>query len=169
MLTPKPNVLFIPCRFMRKARNSLLKSRPATACYNASQIDFGEVRSSLLKVEQAPDDNAKQLFPADPDAPVQLGFNPFERADRKCLLCALGIRLDYKNARLLQQFVSNFSGRVYDQHVTGLCSKQYKTLLATIAHSRKAGYMPVLVKDAKYLRDPKLFDPLKAIRPHSYD
>ncbi|KAI6228505.1 2-methoxy-6-polyprenyl-1,4-benzoquinol methylase, mitochondrial [Aphelenchoides besseyi] len=86
----------------------------------------------------------------------------------RCVLCNTKVRLDYKNARLLQQFVSSFSGRVYEQHITGLCDKQYKLLIETIKLSRKAGYMPVLTKDPKYLRDPKLFDPLRPIRPHSY-
>ncbi|KAI6218350.1 2-methoxy-6-polyprenyl-1,4-benzoquinol methylase, mitochondrial [Aphelenchoides fujianensis] len=86
----------------------------------------------------------------------------------RCVLCNTNTRLDYKNARLLQQFVSSFSGRVYEQHITGLCNKQYKLLLQTVELSRKAGFMPVLAKDPKYLRDPKLFDPLRPIRPHSY-
>lgn len=54
------------------------------------------------------------------------------------------------------------------RHITGLCDGQQRRLLETIALSRRAGYMPVFVKDPKYLRDPKLFDPLKPIRPHSY-
>lgn len=53
------------------------------------------------------------------DAPVQLNKNPYEKDKRKCLLCRTGVQLDYKNSRLLQQFVSTFSGRVYDQHITG--------------------------------------------------
>ncbi|CAJ0927412.1 unnamed protein product, partial [Mesorhabditis belari] len=105
---------------------------------------------------------------SDVDEPVELKSNPYDKPARKCLLCRTGIDLDYKNARLLQQFVSNFSGRVYDQHVTGLCDMQQKKLLQTISTSRKAGYMPILVKDPKYLKDPKLFDPLKPLRPHSF-
>ncbi|MCP9266455.1 putative ribosomal protein S18 [Dirofilaria immitis] len=53
-------------------------------------------------------------------------------------------------------------------HITGLCDGQQRRLLETIALSRRAGYMPIFVKDPKYLRDPKLFDPLKPIRPHSF-
>ncbi|KAI6182029.1 2-methoxy-6-polyprenyl-1,4-benzoquinol methylase, mitochondrial [Aphelenchoides fujianensis] len=90
------------------------------------------------------------------------------RLNSRCVLCNTNTRLDYKNARLLQQFVSSFSGRVYEQHITGLCNRQYKLLLQTVELSRKAGFMPVLAKDPKYLRDPKLFDPLRPIRPHSY-
>ncbi|VDK58480.1 unnamed protein product [Cylicostephanus goldi] len=105
---------------------------------------------------------------SDPDAPVEIESNPYKKEDRKCLLCRTGIELDYKNARLLQQFVSTFSGRVYDRHITGLCDHQQKKLVETIALSRKAGYMPIFVKDPKYTRDPKLFDPLRPIRPHSF-
>ncbi|EFO21858.1 hypothetical protein LOAG_06626 [Loa loa] len=104
----------------------------------------------------------------DDDGVVQMRNDPYCKPARQCFLCAKKIELDYKNARLLQQFVSTFSGRVYDQHITGLCDGQQRRLLETIALSRRAGYMPVFVKDPKYLRDPKLFDPLKPIRPHSY-
>lgn len=102
------------------------------------------------------------------DEPILLEKNPYEKPNRKCLLCEHKIDLDYKNTRLLQQFVSTFSGRVYERHVTGLCTKQYQRLLQTIALSRRAGYMPIFVKDPKYLNDPKLFDPLKPRMPHSY-
>ena len=104
----------------------------------------------------------------DPNAPIELDFNPYEKPKTKCILCRTETRLDYKNARLLQQFVSTFSGRVYEQHVTGLCDAQYKLLLDTIRLSRRTGFMPIFTKDPKYLRDPKLFDPLRPIRPHSY-
>ncbi|CAB3403786.1 unnamed protein product [Caenorhabditis bovis] len=102
------------------------------------------------------------------DEPIVLEKNPYTKEPRKCLLCRTGIELDYKNARLLQQFVSTFSGRVYDRHITGLCDEQQKKLLEAIAKSRRAGYMPIFVKDPKYTSDPKLFDPLRPIRPHSF-
>ncbi|KAF8370657.1 mrps-18.C [Pristionchus pacificus] len=102
------------------------------------------------------------------DEPVELAVNPYARPPRKCLLCKTGVELDYKNARLLQQFVSSFSGRVYDRHITGLCDGQQKKLIETISLSRRAGYMPALVKDPKYVRDPALFDPLRPLRNHSF-
>ncbi|PAV63264.1 hypothetical protein WR25_21558 [Diploscapter pachys] len=79
---------------------------------------------------------------SDDDEPIELSRNPYEKERRKCLLCKTGIELDYKNARLLQ--------------------------VEMIAISRKAGYMPIFVKDPKYVRDPKLFDPLRPLRPHSF-
>uniref|UniRef100_A0A1I8ANQ3 28S ribosomal protein S18c, mitochondrial n=1 Tax=Steinernema glaseri TaxID=37863 RepID=A0A1I8ANQ3_9BILA len=94
--------------------------------------------------------------------------NPYQKEKVKCILCSHNVELDYKNSRLLQQFVSSFSGRVYDRHITGLCSHQHEKLVKTIALSRRAGYMPIFVKDPKYLRDAKLFDPMKPIRSHSF-
>uniref|UniRef100_A0AC34GQM2 Mitochondrial ribosomal protein S18C n=1 Tax=Panagrolaimus sp. ES5 TaxID=591445 RepID=A0AC34GQM2_9BILA len=102
------------------------------------------------------------------DEPIVLEKNPYAKPKPKCILCEKKIELNYKNTRLLQQFVSTFSGRVYERHVTGLCNKQHKRLLETIALSRRSGYMPIFVKDPKYLNDPKLFDPLKPLTPHSY-
>uniref|UniRef100_A0A914EGH9 Ribosomal protein S18 n=1 Tax=Acrobeloides nanus TaxID=290746 RepID=A0A914EGH9_9BILA len=94
--------------------------------------------------------------------------NPYEKEKSKCILCEHDIEVSYKNPRLLQQFVSTFSGRVYDRHITGLCSMQQTRVRQAIAMSRKAGHMPIFVKDPKYLRDPKLFNPLKPFRPHSF-
>ncbi|KAI1727585.1 ribosomal protein s18 domain-containing protein [Ditylenchus destructor] len=102
------------------------------------------------------------------DDPVDLGYNPFEKDARQCVLCRHKVKLDYKNSRLLQQFVSNFSGRVYERHLSGLCEAQHQKVCRIIALSRKAGYMPILVKDPKYMRDPRLFDPMKPLKPHSY-
>uniref|UniRef100_A0A8R1HJ67 28S ribosomal protein S18c, mitochondrial n=1 Tax=Caenorhabditis japonica TaxID=281687 RepID=A0A8R1HJ67_CAEJA len=67
------------------------------------------------------------------DEPVILEKNPYTKEPRKCLLCTTGVELDYKNARLLQKFVSTFSGRVYDRHITGLCDDQQKKLVEAIA------------------------------------
>ncbi|CAK5007880.1 unnamed protein product [Meloidogyne enterolobii] len=132
------------------------------------EIDFSKIRCSLKSLNRSNRDQ-NTATQTDPNQPIEFDFNPFDKADRKCLLCDLGIKLDYKNARLLQQFISSFSGRVYDRHITGLCSKQHDALIKTIRMSRYAGYMPPLTKEPKYLKDPKLFDPLKPIRPHSYD
>ena len=85
------------------------------------------------------------------DEPVVLESNPYTKEPRKCLLCSTGVELDYKNSRLLQvylkrfcqssiksfqQFVSTFSGRVYDRHITGLCDEQQKKLIEAIAVCR---------------------------------
>jgi len=113
--------------------------------------------------------SASEQMEEDEDAPIELPHNPYEKPCRICILCRYKVHLDYKNARLLQQFVSTFSGRVYDRHITGLCNPQHDALLTAISLSRRTGYMPIMVKDPKFLRDPKLFDPLRPIRPHSFE
>nr|CAD2188330.1 unnamed protein product [Meloidogyne enterolobii] len=129
------------------------------------EIDFSKIRCSLRSLNRSNGVKTWQLKLTS----INLLNSILIHLIRKCLLCDLGIKLDYKNARLLQQFISSFSGRVYDRHITGLCSKQHDALIKTIRMSRYAGYMPPLTKEPKYLKDPKLFDPLKPIRPHSYD
>ncbi|CEF64184.1 28S ribosomal protein S18c, mitochondrial [Strongyloides ratti] len=109
----------------------------------------------------------QKTLEADDDC-IILDKNPYAKEKKKCILCEHNIELDYKNARLLQQFVSSFSGRVYDKHVTGLCDHQHKRLIEMITISRRAGYMPIFVKDPRYLKDPKLFNAFKPIRSHSY-
>lgn len=138
-----------------------------------------EIDDLLIRKFATPDEG--------PDAPIVLEKgSPYVKSQEKCILCkhselfdwinnminrinSLDIKIDYKNTRLLQQFVSSFSGRVYEQHITGLCTLQYKQLLRAIKYSRKAGYMPILTKEPKFLRDPKLFDPMHPKRQHSYD
>uniref|UniRef100_A0A914V633 Mitochondrial ribosomal protein S18C n=1 Tax=Plectus sambesii TaxID=2011161 RepID=A0A914V633_9BILA len=122
--------------------------------------------NSAAPLDQKNDVAVREDDPA--DQPLENLANPYEKPKTKCILCAQNVKLDYKNARLLQQFVSNFSGRVYERHITGLCEKQQKLLLATISQSRRSGYMPIVIKDPRYLRDPKLFDPMRPIRPHPY-
>ncbi len=131
-------------------------------------INFIFNRIILEVREQRPAKMQQSIVDIGDDAPVSLIENPYKKAHSQCILCAKRIQLDYKNARLLQQFVSTFSGRLYERHVTGLCERQQERLSATIALSRRAGYMPIMIKDPRYLRDPKLFDPLRPVRKHNY-
>lgn len=100
--------------------------------------------------------------------PISGVKNPYEKEKRRCLLCRYDIKLDYKNPRLLSQFVSAFTGRFYEKHITGLCEHQQKKLYETIKKSRMAGYMPVMTKDPRFLKDPRLFDPMNPQRPNPY-
>lgn len=53
-------------------------------------MDIGEVRTNLMKRRMpAEKGREKALFPSDPDSPVQLGMNPFQKVAQKCLLCDL--------------------------------------------------------------------------------
>ena len=51
----------------------------------------------------------------DDDSPVEME-NPYKSPIRRCVLC--GIPIDYKNAQLLSQFVSTFSGLQYSKKMT---------------------------------------------------
>lgn len=93
---------------------------------------------------------------------------PFQKEPRQCILCKHNIRVDYKNPRLLAQFVSPLNGRIYDKHITGLCEKQQTRIQIEIRKSRDAMYMPIFHRDPKFNRDPALFNPDRPQRPNPY-
>nr|XP_002155234.1 30S ribosomal protein S18-like [Hydra vulgaris] len=77
-----------------------------------------------------------------------------------CLLCPHRnpeIELDYKNVRLLSQFVSPHTGKIYGSRITGLCPNKQRELAQNIRRARKVGLMPVTMKYFDYHSDPKLF------------
>lgn len=97
------------------------------------------------------------------DAPT-----PYQKPKRVCILCKHKIKLDYKNPRLLSQFVSPLNGVIYDKHITGLCETQQKILEQEIRRSRSALLMPIYYKHPKYNKDPPLFNPERPQRPNPY-
>lgn len=94
--------------------------------------------------------------------------NPFEKERVQCILCRTGVPVDYKNVKLLSQFQSSYTGRIYGRHITGLCKKQQEIVEREIFKSQNAGLMPVYLKHADFLEDPKLFDVENPIRPHRF-
>lgn len=65
--------------------------------------------------------------------------NPYEREQVQCLLCKYQVPIDYKNVRLLSQFVSPYTGRVYGRNITRLCKKQQDVVENAIRKSQDAG------------------------------
>lgn len=65
--------------------------------------------------------------------------NPFQREKQKCILCQMNIRPDWKNIRLLSQFQSPFTGRIYGRHITGLCIKKQTEVAKEIYKAQNAG------------------------------
>lgn len=104
---------------------------------------------------------------ADPDSPVEIA-NPFKRDEKVCLLCSLNITPDYKNARMLSQFQSPYTGKIYGRHITGLCKERQRQVEFAIQKSQASGFMPLYFKSPEFLEDPKLYDAEKPIRPHPY-
>nr|CAD7417907.1 unnamed protein product [Timema cristinae] len=94
--------------------------------------------------------------------------NPFEREKAQCILCRLKLMPDYKNAKLLSQFVSPYTGRIYGRHITGLCLRQQQMVEEEIIKSQNVGFMAYYLKQVEFLHDPKLFDPERPIRNHRF-
>lgn len=70
--------------------------------------------------------------------PIQLE-NPYVREKRQCILCRLNIEPDYKNVRLLSQFQSRYTGKIYEKHITGLCEHKQKRVEQEIRKAQIAG------------------------------
>lgn len=104
----------------------------------------------------------------DNDTPSFDMQNPFEKEKVQCILCEQDITPDYKNIRMLSQFQSPYTGRIYGRHITGLCSGKQKAVEKEIMKAQSAGLMPSYHKDQYFLKDPKLFDTDNPIRPHKY-
>lgn len=95
--------------------------------------------------------------------------NPFEKDKKKCILCQMNITPDYKNVKLLSQFQSSYTGRIYGRHITGLCENKQKLVEKEIVKAQSAGLMGYYLKEECFLNDPKLFDDEKPIRPHRFE
>ncbi|KAF6214885.1 hypothetical protein GE061_009630 [Apolygus lucorum] len=101
------------------------------------------------------------------DMPIEIE-NPFKKEKVVCILCKMKIEPDYKNVRLLSQFVSPFTGLMYGRHITGLCKTQQERVASEITKSQNAGMMPYYNKEPEFLEDPKLFNPDRPVRNHEY-
>ncbi|KAL6263734.1 hypothetical protein P5V15_003819 [Pogonomyrmex californicus] len=101
------------------------------------------------------------------DMPTEIK-NPFVKEKQQCILCKLNIEPDYKNVRLLSQFQSRYTGRIYGRHVTGLCKHKQMRVEEEIIKAQCAGLMGQWTKEPEYVKDPKLFDPNHPFRPHKY-
>ncbi len=95
------------------------------------------------------------------DMPLSGLPNPYEPPAKRCIICQHNVHVDYKNVRLLSQFVSPHTGQIYGRHITGLCVFMQRYIAKCIKRSRISGFMPYVLKDPHYITDPKLFDPFK--------
>ena len=92
------------------------------------------------------------------DMPVFDMADPFEKVHKRCFLCTKNIPLDHKNVRMLSQFVSPYTGRIYGRAITGLCIPMQRQVAKYIKRARLSGYMPYVIKDPRYYQDPSPFD-----------
>jgi len=101
------------------------------------------------------------------DMPESL-TNPYEKPIRKCILCEQQIIPNYKNVKLLYQFISPYTGMIYPRNVTGLCKRMQEILEHEIKKARTFGLMAYYLKEVEFLKDPKLCDPERPLLPHRY-
>jgi len=109
---------------------------------------------------------AQQQSPQD-DQPIDMP-NPFKKEIVQCLLCKHNIQPDYKNVKLLSQFQSPYTGRIYGRHITGLCKNMQIKVETEIKKAQNSGMMGYYHKNVTFLKDPKIFDPERPIRNHKY-
>ncbi|XP_029036735.1 28S ribosomal protein S18c, mitochondrial isoform X2 [Osmia bicornis bicornis] len=103
----------------------------------------------------------------DPDLPT-LSESPYKKEKTLCILCKHNIEPDYKNVRLLSQFQSRHTGRIYGKHITGLCEHKQKRVEQEMIKAQHAGLMGYMTKDVKFVDDPKLFNPNFPFRKHRW-
>lgn len=91
------------------------------------------------------------------DTQFVAGPNPYDTKKEQCVLCKHKIKVDYKNPRLISQFVSPLTGELYERKITGLCTMQQILLAREHKKSVHAMLMPKFYRDPKYNKDPVLF------------
>ncbi|ODM96149.1 28S ribosomal protein S18c, mitochondrial [Orchesella cincta] len=101
------------------------------------------------------------------DLPIGMD-NPYEKPKKICILCEHGITPNYKNIKLLYQFVSPYTGMPYERHITGLCKQKQEQVEKAILLAVNLGLMSNYLKEVEFLKDPKLCDPERPFRPHKY-
>lgn len=58
--------------------------------------------------------------------------------------------LDHRNIKLLQQFISEYTGQIHDAFMTGLCQKKHKELLVAIERAWDQGLLTFDVPFREY-------------------
>lgn len=95
----------------------------------------------------------------DPDAPTFDMEDPYVEAPPKCVICENQIPIDYKNIKLLSQFVSTFTGTIYPRKVVGLCTIQYDKIVEAIIFCRRMAMMSHKFKSQSFYDDDRLMYP----------
>jgi len=116
---------------------------------------------------------AKVRAQSEPDRPLDVTCSdPYSREPVMCILCprryAVPIEPDYKNPKLLAQFVSPHTGKTYAKHITGLCQHMQLKVEKEVIKAQTYGFMATMIKEAIYLKDHALFDSTRPKRknPH---
>ncbi|CAG0890258.1 unnamed protein product [Darwinula stevensoni] len=135
--------------------------------YTESRVGSSSTEANKEKQPESTDKDAIESN-ALPDLPDSCMENPYVREKIQCVLCKYNVPVNYKNVKLLAQFISPYTGMAYGRHITRLCIKQQERVEKAIETARATGLMAVALKEEMYLKDPKLFDPNKPVRPHRF-
>ena len=77
------------------------------------------------------------------DRPLHNMEDPYTKEEAMCILCprryAVPIRPDFRNPKLLSQFVSPHTGLVYKSHITGLCQFMQEEVEKEVDRSKAMG------------------------------
>lgn len=142
--------------------------RHAVSLFRRKSTWPGELTSARLHSQDVEVEIPREILEKrKADMPIEME-DPYAKKREMCVLCKYNVDIDYKNVRLLSQFVSTFSGRVYMRHVTGLCEKQQHRVEKAIKRARSCGLMPYYYKNPIYIRDPELVNPERPVKPHKY-
>ncbi len=71
-------------------------------------------------------------------------FSKTNRPKRKCRFCKTRITIDYKNGRMLQNFVGD-SARILPSAITGTCARHQRALTTAIKRARQIALLPYTV------------------------
>ena len=155
---------------------------------------FAEEEERLARaVADASKDDLPLGFGSNVAESCSASADPYAKEAISCVLCprrySVPIRADYKNPKLLAQFVSPHTGLVYKAHITGLCAfMQEEVEMATkkAQHFGEevydvrcpaaglhfnyfvSGYLATRMKELHYYKDPALFNPSRPFKrnPH---
>merc|ERR1740128_237909 len=136
-------------------KSPLARTEHPTSAFSSLEEDISETVSSL---------NA-------PDLPVEME-DPYAQPSSMCILCprkyaeGQAPTPHYLNPKLLSQFTSPHTGKLYDSHITGLCSLMQEKVGKEIHRAQDAGLMSTKVKCAEYLQDPQLFNSSRPLKPN---
>ena len=98
--------------------------------------------------------------------------DPYFKEPASCVLCPRRYRdpvpVDYKNPKLLAQFVSPHTGLMYKSHITGLCAEMQQKVEREVIKAQRYGFLATKMKELQYIKDPPLFNPGKPIKRNPY-
>ncbi|CAF3381225.1 unnamed protein product [Rotaria sp. Silwood1] len=141
---------------LRKKREQFLLGPPKRKSVTSSSNEDSKTcpSSSVNFTKVEPD---VKYDPTD-DRPKQMN-DPYLPSPHKCIFCVHNIKIDFRNTKLLSQFISPQTGFVFNQRTTGLCYFKQVELEKAILKARRFNLMPYKWKETVFLDDPRLFNP----------